>query len=273
MTLRDTLDRLRSRRLDLSDGYLFVLSAALGWFRDGPLDSLSSDDVAAMMHRLRDSGKSAKTIRSYRQAILYLMHAAGLRVDARDVRPPRNVRRRPTAWTVEELGRLVSACRSAPWRSGWGPPHWEALTLTAYDTGLRIGTLLLADVAHLDGVTLYVPGEHQKGREDAVHHLHPDTSRLLLSLPRTDSRMFPWPFCRRVIWKHYGEILRRAGLPDTSRDKFHKLRRTSYTYVAKEHGIAAASEHAAHKSDLSAYYLDKSHLNRPNPLEALPRPK
>lgn len=273
--LRDVYERIRTRRLDLSDGYLLMLHAALQWAPTQDVRLISPDDVCRIMRRLIDAGKSVKTVRNYRQAILFMLGEAGVKIDPRDCRPPRNVRRIPTAWTDHQLARLLDSCRMAPHRRGWGPQHWEALSLTIYDTSLRIGALLHADVDQLDphNCTLYIPGERQKGRDDTLQPLHPDTARKLADLPRCDSRLFPWPFHRRLIWQQFSVILQRAGLPATSRDKFQRLRRTSYTCVAKVHGIAAATEHAAHKSDLSAYYLDKSHLHRPNPLDALPRPK
>lgn len=273
--LRDVYERIRIRRVDLSDGYLHMLHAALQWAPPQDISRIDADEVCRMMRRLIDMGKSVKTVRNYRQAVLFMLGEAGVRIDPRECKAPRNVRRIPTAWTETQLSTLIAACRMAPYRRGWGPEHWEALSLTIYDTSLRIGALLKADVDHLDPhhCTLYIPGECHKGRDDTLQPLHPDTASKLANLPRPNCRLFPWPFNRRLIWKQFGDILRRAGLPDTSRDKFHKLRRTSYTYVAKVHGIAAASDHAAHKGDLSAYYLDKSHLNRPNPLDALPRPK
>lgn len=275
MYLSDALHRMQRRRMDLSPSYFYVLSAALRWFGDRPIETATAEDVADMMLALRDAGRSVKTIRNYRQAILYLLAEAGVHIDPQLIRPPRNVRRLPTAWTLEQLSALIRACRAAPTRRGWGPSHWEALTLTIYDTSLRIGCLLRADMAHLDESTgtLYVPGEHHKGRDDTIQPLHADTVRLIVSLERHDSRMFPWPFTRRQIWKQFGEILTAAGLPSTRRDKFHRLRRTSYTYVARSHGVAVASEHAAHKTDLSSYYLDKRLIDRPNPLHSLPRPE
>lgn len=270
---RDVYDHLHLRRVDLSNGFLCTLHAALRWIPDQSAATINADDICRMMRRLLDTGHSIKTVHNYRQAALYLLAQAGQRIDPRDCRPPKIVRRRPTAWRPDELARIVGACRMARWERGWGPRHWEALTVAAYETGLRIGTLLLADVAHLDehACTLYVPGEHQKSREETVHPLHRETAVMLATLPRRDTRLFPWPFNRRVIWKRYGEILRRAGLPDTSRDKFHKLRRTSYTYVAAAQGVPAATEHAAHRGDLSEFYLDRQFVPRPSPLDALPR--
>lgn len=274
-TLRDVYERLRFRRVDLSDGFLAMLHASLQWAPPQDVGLIGPDDVCLMMRRLIDSGKSVKTVRNYRQAVLYLLDSAGVRIDLRDCRPPRNVRRIPTAWTADQLSRLIHSCRQSPTQRGWGPEHWEALALTIYDTSLRIGSLLRSDVQQLnhEQCTLYVPGECQKGRGDTLQPLHPDTADKLLELWRPDTRLFPWPFHRRLIWERFGDILRRAGLPDTSRDKFHRLRRTSYTCVAKAHGIAAASEHAAHKTDLSAYYLDRSHLPRHDTISALPRPE
>lgn len=273
-TLREVYDRLALRRVDLSSGFLYQLHAALQWMPDAPVERLTADDVCRMMRTVLDSGRSAKTARNYRQSVLYMLASVGNRIDPRDCRPPKLIRKRPTAWTPEELRRLVGACRMMRWERGWGPRHWEALTIAAYETAARIGALLLSDVSHMDErhCTLFIPGEHQKSNGDTLHPLHAETVQLLAGLPRPDRRLFPWPYNRRVIWTRYGEILRRAGLPDTSRDKFHRLRRTSYTFVAVALGKEAATIHAAHKSDLSAHYLDTTFLPKPNPLDALPRP-
>lgn len=115
---------------------------------------------------------------------------------------------------------------------------------------------------------------NKKGRRDTVHRLHPSTLEVLNRISPKTGLLFNWPFHRDELWRRFSrEILIPAGLPATRRDKFHRVRRTSYTMVAKAYGIAAASEHAAHKQDLSRFYLDTSLLERQNPLDALPRPK
>jgi hypothetical protein len=121
---------------------------------------------------------------------------------------------------------------------------------------------------------LLVPGEFQKGGADTYQSLHADTARRLDSLDRgTSGKLFPWPFAREELWRRLESlILVPAGLPHGRRDKFHRLRRTSYTLVAKVFGVQAASRHAAHKQDLSRYYLDRSMIDA-NPLDALPRPR
>jgi hypothetical protein len=152
------------------------------------------------------------------------------------------------------------------------------LILLVYDTSLRIGCLLRSKLSQLNPSEnrLLVPGELQKGRADTWQPLHPNTVRLLLQIHRKpgDDRLIPWPFSEGHIWKKYeADVLIPAGLPFSHRDKFHRIRRTSYTMVAKAFGIAAASEHAAHKQDLSRFYLDTSLLDHHNPLDALPRPE
>ena len=172
-------------------------------------------------------------------------------------------------------GEQMRACRTAPTGRGWGPDHWEALILTVYDTSLRIGCLMKIPATSLLAVEcrLLVPGEFQKGGADTYQTLHPDTAEKLQRLPRGQSdRLFPWPYAREELWRRLESlILVPAGLPHGRRDKFHRLRRTSYTLVAKAFGVQAASRHAAHKQDLSRYYLDRSMIDA-NPLDALPRP-
>jgi hypothetical protein len=182
--------------------------------------------------------------------------------------------RYPTAWRQDQLDTLVRACGRAPVQRGWGPDHWRALILTVYDTSLRIGCLLKLPESALcmSEMSLLVPGEFQKGRADTYQRLHPDTAERLARIERPNKMLIPWPYAKEELWRRLESlILAPAGLPHGRRDKFHRLRRTSYTMVAKAFGVDAASRHAAHKQDLSKFYLDRTMIDT-NPLDALPRP-
>ena len=287
MQLRDALARLTEERVDLSHGYILDLQAAVGWFHkaNGAVDlaGLSAAHLRAMMRRIVSAGRSARTANNYRAAILRLWeNALGWGWTSRPVPSAkecprlREPRRMPTAWRPEQVNALVQSCRRQETRRGWSGRHWEALVMTIYDTSLRVGCLLAADVECVDERSrrLNIPGEFHKHRRDTSHVLHTDTVNLLLSLwrPRGSRALFPFPWHKRELWRKFRAIVEGAGLPATRRDLFHKLRRTSYTYVAVRHGVAAASRHAAHLDDLSRYYLDPTFLEAA-PLEALPRPR
>jgi len=238
-------------------------------------DACDAESLRAFLRAIRET-RSARTANNKRQALLTLWRFAH---EERlvDVEPPRitkfrEAKREPTAWTVQEVGQLLAACRRARTVGGsWTPQHWRALVLTAYDTSLRIGCLLAVPRDCLEGSVLYVPGELQKHRRDSRHRLHSTTVETIATLPVTH-RLFHWPVRRRALWVEFGVILDDAGLPHGRRDKFHRLRRTSYSYVAAALGIDAATRHAGHAGDLSAVYLDRRLLDEPDPLDALPRP-
>lgn len=239
-----------------------------------PLDAMTPELV---MRFLRDfsANRSPKTCNDKRQVLLTLCRHAGKPITVPKLR---EIRRVPTAWSMDDLHKLLLACdRARLWtyasRSVWLPAHWRALILTCYDTGLRIGCLLDAprSCVDLSRQTLLVPGELQKQRADTLHRLHRQTCETIGSLPPSNL-LFPWPMRREQIWVWLGRILEDAGLPTSRRDKFHKLRRTSYSHVYRELGLTAASRHAGHSGDMSAHYLDPTILDQPDAVDVMPRP-
>jgi hypothetical protein len=272
------LDAFRRDRIDVAAGTIHQYSVAVSqWARfrgHATIDATAADDAREFLRWL-SVRRSARTVNNKRAALLRLWRW-GFDERLIDIEPPRirklkEAKRKPTAWRVEEVARLLLACDAAPLVRDWTPLHWRALVLTIYDTSTRIGALLDCPRASLRGDVLTIPGELQKQCRDTAHRLHPQTLGPLLMLPAREL-LFAWPVDRREIWPAFGAILRAAGLPDGRRDKFHRIRRTSYSYVVKALGIAAATEHAGHATDLSAIYLDRSILDLPDAVDVLPRP-
>lgn len=185
----------------------------------------------------------------------------------------------PKAWSVEEVSRICEACMRAPTLRGWGPLHWLALVLLCYDTSLRIGTVRKLTLAALSRGGVYAPANTQKNREETFHELHPETLEALRRMKRLDQcRLLPYPFAEGTLWRQFKRlILIPAGLPCTRNDLFHKLRRTSYTYVSAILGREEATRHAHHKSDLSSSYEDpvlkRLIQGKPGAIDVLPRPR
>lgn len=281
MTIRDVFRRLREERVDLSDGYLSLLWYAAVALEDscGPIDveQLTADHVRQMM-RMVHQGAAASTVNNYRRYAYVLWDFAHSKhwtgPPDRSARRYKEIKRAPTAWTIAELEHLLRTAEQWPAQRDWSGEHWACLITVAYETSLRIGCLLSVPLTalHESSSRLLIPGEFQKHRRDSHQSLRPATVARLKALPRPvgDKRLFPWPFVRDELWRKFAKILVAAGLPATGRDKFHKLRRTSYTLVAKSHGIAVASRHAGHSTDMSRYYLDQTQYDDRDPLTALP---
>jgi len=288
-TLREVFERWKDERIDVSARHVSNFNAAVAWFERAngqavTINRLTASHVRSTMRAMVEEGRSNVTVNNYRKLILGLWnYALDCQLPApqlprrSECRKLKESKPQPTAWRPEQMTALIAACRKAPRRRGWGPAHWEALVMTIYDTSLRVGCLMASKLSQLDAQAcrLSVPGDLQKGREETIQPVDRQTVQLLIEIPRRpgDDRLFPWPFYRDELWRKYrDEILIPAGLPFGARDKFHKIRRTSYTAVAKAFGVQVASEHAAHKVDMSKHYLDRTQLDRPAPLEALPRP-
>lgn len=278
-TLDDALRAyLRSRWLKPSTIGLYSIAVRLfeSWHGGSViLRELSSEMVMGWMRWLAET-RGPQTVNSKRRALLTIIRSA--REFPKVPRMP-EVRRAPTAWRPHEMAAILAECdrtalRHKRHRSIWGPIHFRALALQVYDTSLRIGCLLLAkrEACDLKRKTLLIPGELMKGRADALHRLSDQACEAIAALP-PNSMLNPWPMRREQLWKWWGRILARAGLPATRRDKFHRIRRTSYSHVRHKLGPEAASRHASHRVDLSAFYYDPTIFeDHPDPLSVLPRP-
>lgn len=248
------------------------------------LTELSESLVLGFVRWCIASGRSERTANNKRQAVLTLWRHAANETKlisappkiAKVIEPGRIVQ----AWTIEEVSRLLDAVAFCTEVRGWDARHWRALILVIYDTSHRIGAVLKAtrDALDMRRGTLLLKAEWTKQKRDILHKLHPDTLAALSALPQTKSPLlFCWPLRRRAIWDAFRMILAAAGLRATRKDLFHKLRRTSFTYVFALLGEQAARDHAGHATNLTASYLDKQLLSElretPSPVDVLPRPK
>ena len=230
--------------------------------------------------------KSARTVNNNRAAILTLwrfafrqQHCKTPVPDSRDIAKLPETKQLVTAWSMQELSRLLDACGSARCLDGWDSRHWRALVLTAYDTSHRLSALLSARREDLSALGfLIIRGEHTKQRRDVVKKLHPDTITAIDDLPE-HPLLFPWPLRMRAIWLEYKQILRAAKppLPCTRRDLFHKLRRTSATHLVATPGgsVELAEQHLDHSTHGLAIksYIDLTFMPwNTNACDVLPRP-
>ncbi|HET6917808.1 MAG TPA: site-specific integrase [Acidimicrobiales bacterium] len=194
----------------------------------------------------------------------------------REVPRIKEPKRAPRAWTVAELGLIL---RSAAAESGTvgGIPAcdwWVGLLLVMYDTGLRAGAATALRSADLKPPYILARAESSKSKADQIFKLSADALSLLAETrPPERELLFPhghapeWPF-RRLR-----SIIRRAGFECGRRDLFHKLRRTSASYLALVAGKAAAQDHLGHSGPkVTAAYLDPTITESATAADLLPRP-
>lgn len=173
----------------------------------------------------------------------------------------------PIAWWPEEFSRIVRACD--------GREHGatlKAVLLVGWDTDARISAILPAKRSQCDFHRRLLTLLEPKTRTEHVFLLSEATVVALQALPQHRDSLFGWPYLVRPLRERLEKLLSELGLPHGSRDKFHKIRRSKYTAVAKRFGIPAATEHAGHSCDLSKHYLDRRQLASPEIVQSLPPP-
>lgn len=224
--------------------------------------------------------RSPATVNSKRASLRALWRFAHRRSQAAEpMTLPRakTPKRKPRAWTLAEMERIVTSCYAAPSRRGWEGAHWVAVVMTIYDTALRISALLqvrTSDLCLTRGL-LRADAEEAKDDEEQVFTLHPQTLACLRDALAGGPRelVFPWPFHKRQIWPQFRRILDAAGLPHGRRDLFHKIRRTSGSWLESVRG-GAATAHLGHsdRATTVAGYLDPAITGvEVNAAELLPR--
>ena len=225
---------------------------------------------------------SPATANSRRAAILAIWREAA---EHELVPPPRKVpkanapTRVPEAWTIEEVSRILEACRRVPgeWDGCPASTAWEVAISVLWDTACRLGSMLGARVVDvdLDRATWLVPAANIKGRRsDRLYRLHPDTVALIRgSLAEPRDRLFPFPHKPDRVWYHLRKILVAAGLPTTQRDLFHKLRRSAESYAAAARGLAWAAQQVGHSEQVARrHYVAPSIVDTESLCDVLPRP-
>lgn len=252
------------------------LSAVLG--RDATLADLSDDNLARVMSRVIADGRSpgtANCLMSKLRALWEFAARRGLVEHFPTIRKIQGYRRVPVAWTKEQLAALFRAIRTTPGRieglraSDW----WMALHCILWDTGLRIGSAMRLEWSDVDFTTgtLLVRAETQKQKADQRFKLHPDTLAVLTLIRRPAGKMFPWDRGYSTLWHHYGQLLRRAGLPHGRRDKFHRMRRSVASWFEACGGDATAL--LGHSSrGVTLAYLDETITGQPQACDRLFRP-
>ncbi len=255
---------------DVSRGALLCAVSSLERCLDRPawLTDLCPDTVNRWIADTIKGGLTARTVKGYRLSLVTLWrYAAELDLArapcrVRKVKVPRKL---PTAWSREELQRLLATCTALEGRIPRGPTRradfYLAFVLVAYETGLRLGDLLAirhADIAS-DGTLVVVAHKTQEviscklSREarSAIRRMRPNSPELF--------RM-----SKRGIQEGFKALLKRAKLTGSIK----QLRRTGATWVeATRPGRGEASAYLGHRTPWLAetYYIDPRHLNRAKP--------
>jgi integrase len=161
--------------------------------------------------------------------------------------------------TPEHFAKLYHHCTAAAW-----PNHahvgaaewWQALLVTAYMTGWRIGSLLALrrDDVDLDGAWVVSRAADNKGKRDQRIDLHPVAVEHLRKIVSFSPLVFTLDRDRRLLFDQFHAIQNAAGVRPEGADRFygfHDLRRAFATMNADRltgDGLQALMQHKSYQT-------------------------
>lgn len=259
------------------------------------LADLTSRHLYAAMNWQLARGRSKPTADKVRRAILAIWNKAAELSDGQlaypgKVRGLKKPAYEPTAWTIDEFGRLLWGAGQlqgyvGPFRLAFWFP---ALLRTVYNTGLRISATMAIRRTWINITSrrLVIDPSVQKDDEGRTVGLLPETMDALSPLLTNgkDGPFDDWPFDRGGIqWPALTHTLRQAiiaaGLAETEqqitrRDLWHKIRRTFATqiYIATK-SIEDVKRRLGHSSiEVSYRYVDFAQTGAASEIDLLPKP-
>lgn len=275
--------RLRGRSENTSRLYAATINAFRRWLvaekiADEPLLEHLEELLLARYLEHRQSTKSPYTSEKERSQLLALARLAHERrmLDRIPTCPPTVLPDRvPSSWSEEELRRLFAKAAQARGMVGPVPAsEWfPAVISLAFETGERIGALLLTKRADYQRPSLTVSAESRKGRRRGrVYRLSEATCDRLDALAAGGGEyLLPWPFCHTYLWSRLKKILSDAGLAG-KRIGFHQVRRSAISHLAAAGGDPVEFAGHASAAMTKRWYLDPRYTDRgPAPHELLPR--
>jgi integrase len=252
----------------LSSGYIAELrrvvrqfGAFLGY--DPSLLELSPALVCRFLQSLLAKGLSPTTINDKRRMLLTLWRAAyraklATKPAARRIKKLTEPAPVPTAWSVEECGRIFAACLLLRGTIAGIPRSmfWLSLFLTIYSTGERVKAVVhaLASDCDLSAGAILLRWQTAKTRKNRLVWLIPEAVKAIRAIyDPTRKLLWPWTHDKRHFFRQARRIIESAGVPCPKRDGknlFHKMRRTSGSLVE-----AAGGDGARHLGNTRAVFL------------------
>lgn len=168
-----------------------------------------------------------------------------------------------TAMTLDEFRAVLDSCRferakiagTAIQKSLW----WQSLLTAAYYSAARISALLATTWGDLDmdAGWLLLSADTAKTGIGQYCRLPEESLTLTEKLGKTSCMIWPQPYNRRWLWQSMRRIVKRAGLPDDRRYRFHAIRRTAATLAVANGSLEQARVLLGHTTQrMTARYID-----------------
>lgn len=247
-----------------------------------PVSQITDDQHTAFLRHLLDIGMEGTTVNSRRRELWTLRSFAYRKRMTGE--PPRDVprapehHRTPEAWTVEEVGQLLSYSAGLPGYVGCSRAGawWPALESLIYWTGARVGDALAAKSDSLDIVRATWRCRASKTGKEHLYDLHPRCVDALKGIyNRERAPLFAWPYSPNHLFVAFRLIVKRAGIRYSGqpRQLFYRLRRTNLSYCwAADPSIAVRQADHSSAEVTRAHYVDPSIAHARSARDVLPVP-
>ena len=181
----------------------------------------------------------------------------------------------PTAWSVDQLRKLLAAAKVSTGNIGCVPARvfWPALIQVLWQSAERIGAIMAVKKSDYVRPRILVRAEYRKGgKRDKLYTFTEPVCDLLDILAKSGQgeHLFAWTKSKEYMWPVFGELVERAGIPGGKRAKFHQLRRSAATHYAAGGGDAVSLlDHSSPR--ITKAYLDPRYVDTgPQPCDVLP---
>lgn len=214
--------------------YVSVVAQLARYYQRSPAD-LNDQQVRAYLYHLHQADRSTSTLNVVVSGLRCFYDRVLQRPEICDKRllpRPRNAVRRPQAYSVEEVHRLLDC--------GFTSPKYRVFFMTLYGAGLRLNEACHLRVEHLDVGRMLLRVEQGKGRKDRYtilpQHLLEELRRYW-RMYRPRYWLFPStrderkPITDRSVQHAFQSALQRAGLP--CKGGPHTLRHSFATHLTE----------------------------------------
>lgn len=248
--------------------------------RPATIHDLTDESVIGMMQAILDRGRANRTANRSRECIVALwtfLARKRIVLSFPDVpRLPEPIDD-PVAWSKDQLRRLWQGCVDAPGMIGdmTAARYWLVLHSLLWDSADRINPVRRCRCEWLNLETGWAtfPSYSRKGkRESNTFRMHPDTVEIIRPIWRESGDLLPWPWSWTYIYRLYGLLLKRAGLPKDRFRKFHCLRKSAGSWIDAAGGDATRALGHSSERITRKHYIDPTVSGGEQPSSLLFRP-
>lgn len=251
------------------------------------VEHLDADVIESVMYEMKAANLAPRTCNKLRDSMNALWNfaaKAGITKTFPDIKRLKEPRRKPVAWTADQIDALFASCDQAEGEIGGVPARlwWRGLLLVMWDTAERkeaVQQLRWDDVQMDTGWVTFRAETRKRGAEDNLSRLHQDTLTLLKQIRQIQRRtipgeslVFPWTLGKGTIYHFYDKILVRAGLPTDRFHKFHCMRRSVASHFAAGGGDATRLLGHADQRTTTKHYIDPRIVGQQSAADVLRRP-